>query len=215
MSLITEALQLRTSAPRVRSSSGESFPPLRRTPPAAKILFVLLLLCGGGVLAVWKGAWALEKIETLAGTRLSADAPVVASVESAPVPLVAAPADPAVSVAALPVPEPVPAKAGGEPAAVLPEELKPMDVNLSLALIEDERARQQIDEENQRKIESFLRRMDVQGVCHQGENSTALLDTVLVRPGDPVGDLGLSLKKIEVRRLVFADRDGREYTKSY
>jgi len=90
-----------------------------------------------------------------------------------------------------------------------------MDVNLSLALIEDERARQQIDEENQRKIESFLRRMDVQGVCHQGENSTALLDTVLVRPGDPVGDLGLSLKKIEARRLVFADRDGKEYTKSY
>jgi hypothetical protein len=97
----------------------------------------------------------------------------------------------------------------------LPAELEPMDVNLSLALIEDEKARQQLDEENQRKIDSFLRRMDIQGVCHQGENSTALLDTVLVRPGDPVGDLGLTLKMIELRRLVFADRAGREYTKSY
>jgi hypothetical protein len=94
----------------------------------------------------------------------------------------------------------------------LPE---PMDVNLTLSMIEDEKARQQLDEENQRKIDGFLRRMDIQGVCHQGENSTALLDTVLVRPGDPVGDLGLTLKMIEPRRLIFADRVGREYTKSY
>lgn len=94
----------------------------------------------------------------------------------------------------------------------LPE---PMDVNLTLSMIEDEKARQQLDEENQRKIESFLRRMDIQGVCHQGESSTVLLDTVLVRPGDPVGDLGLKLQTIEGRRLVFADRNGREYSKSY
>lgn len=106
-------------------------------------------------------------------------------------------------------------KAGAEKvlkAAALPE---PMDVNLTLSMIEDEKARQQLDEENQRKIESFLRRMDVQGVCHQGQNSTALLDTVLVRPGDPVGNLGLTLRRIETRRLVFSDRNGREYTKSY
>jgi hypothetical protein len=57
--------------------------------------------------------------------------------------------------------------------------------------------------------------MDIQGVCHQGENSTALLDTVLVRPGDSVGDLGLTLRMTGPRRLVFADRNGREYTKSY
>jgi len=104
-------------------------------------------------------------------------------------------------------------KAGEERAA--PAELQPLEVNLALALIEDEKARQQLDEENQKKIEGFLRRMDVQGVCHQGEDSTALVDTVLVRPGDPVGDFGLILKAIEDRRLVFADRNGREFSKSY
>jgi len=118
-----------------------------------------------------------------------------------------------------PVPEgkklSVSAEAAGAKSAALPEELQPMDVNLTLSMIEDEKARQQLDEENQRKIEGFLRRLDVQGVCHQGEDSTALLDTVLVRPGDQVGTMGLTLKTIEARRLVFADRNGREYTKSY
>ena len=143
----------------------------------------------------------------------------------APVPVVAAPVAENKAVAPAgsaqreirdPVPEgkkiSVSAEVAGAKSGDLPE---PMDVNLTLSMIEDEKARQQLDEENQRKIESFLRRMDIQGVCHQGENSTALLDTVLVRPGDSVGDLGLTLRMIGPRRLVFADRNGREYTKSY
>lgn len=222
MSLITEALQLRKSAPRARGPSGQSFPPMRGGSPAAKITLLLALLCLAVVLAVWKGPWALEQIEGLAGRPPSESVPVPKLAEI-PVPASAVPlAEPG---AATPVPEKSPSETaattvpggpdGGGKTTPLPEELQPMDVNLSLALIEDEKARQQLDEENQRKIESFLRRMDVQGVCHQGADSTALLDTVLVRPGDPVGDLGLTLKAIEVRRLVFADRNGREHTKNY
>jgi len=230
VSLITEALQLRAPAPRLRGSGGESFPPLRRTPPAAKVLLALVLVCAAGVLAVWKGAWVLEKIETLAGVRLPAIG-TAARPEPTPVPVpAAAPAIPEAPAVVAATAEAAGATAviGAEPKlkaepaaettaqpAPLPEELQPMDVNLTLALIEDEKARQQLDEENQRKIEDFLRRMDVQGVCHQGKDSSALLDAVLVRPGDPVGNVGLTLKTIETRRLVFADRNGREYTKSY
>lgn len=213
MSLITEALQLRKTAPRVRASAGESLPPLRRTPSTAKAVLVLVFLGGAAGLIFWMWPWADRPTPSLpVAVAPSAPAPSdgnTGQADSAPAGAGVTPTDPAEAD----TPNP-PAVAAEKPTA-LPAELEPMDVNLTLALIEDERARQQMDEENQRKIESFLRRMDVQGVCHQGDNSTALLDAVLVRPGDPVGDLGLSLKKIETRRLVFADRDGREYTKSY
>ena len=197
-------------------------------------MLVLAFLGAGGVLVFWKGTWALEQLEIIAGIQVhpSTSKPVVAAPEkpaepatpvtaaaattpqSQPLPVTTGPEVKSVAKDSTPVEKPAPASsevALAKPVA-LPE---PMDVNLTLSMIEDEKARQQLDEENQRKVESFLRRMDIQGVCHQGENSTALLDTVLVRPGDPVGDLGLTLRTIETRRLVFADRNGREYTKSY
>lgn len=233
MSLITEALQLRTATPRGRVSGGESFSPLRRRTPAAKVILLVVGLCLGGVGLFWKGGWALERLEGLAGIRWSTPAAVAVQAKTPTVPTAPPSAEPVsppvtgpVAQAASSAAEAVPSAAREaasaavavreekKPAAVS-EELQPMDVNLTLALIEDEKARQQLDEENQRKIESFLRRMDIQGVCHQGENSTALLDSILVRPGDAVGDLGLTLKMIEPRRMVFADRSGREYTKSY
>lgn len=233
MSLITEALQLRKANPRNRGAGGESFPPLRRPNPAGKVLLGLCLLCGVGVLIFWKGAWAVEQLENLVGIRVPQQP--LAPATSAPIPEESAklvtpiaaevPAKEEKPTAAVMEVNPLAAgpsvaekakvthtEAAPAKSADLPE---PMDVNLTLSMIEDEKARQQLDEENQRKIESFLRRMDIQGVCHQGENSTALLDTVLVRPGDPVGDLGLTLRMIEPRRLTFADRNGREYTKSY
>lgn len=228
MSLITEALQLRKNQPRSRTRSGESFPPMRRTSPVGPLLAGMVILAALVVLGFWKGMWLLEQVESLAGIRVSPPPPLSAPSAKASEP------SPQEKVVAAPTTKPgsgmsmEPAgevkstaedSAGLHPTVAkpvdLPEDLKPMDVNLSLALIEDEKARQQLDEENQKKIEGFLRKMDVQGVCHQGADSTAMVDTVLIRPGDPVGDFGLSLKTIEPRRLVFADRQGREYSKSY
>ena len=250
VSLITEALQLRKNQPRSRARPGESFPPMRRTSPVAKLFLVLVVLLVLVVVTFWKGLWLLEKVENLAGIQTTppvvratenmaaeetppkvtfgpvaeasvpgdvpaASAPVAQAVPARTEPATAKPISPPTIVAEPQAKGPGSAAPSPEKTAILPAELQPMDVNLSLALIEDEKARQQLDEENQRKIETFLRRMDVQGVCHQGSDSTALLDTMLVRPGDPVGDLGLTLRTIEARRLVFADRSGREYTKNY
>jgi hypothetical protein len=242
VSLLTEALQLRKNQPRSRVQSGESFPPMRGASPAGKLFALLGIVVGLVVLGFWKGTWLLEQVESLAGIRANVPAAVVAekavavetpstrgvarALETAK-PAIAAeeavarnsgpggiPGNPVAAATVAPL-EQAPAAVAPKKPVGLPAELEPMDVNLSLALIEDEKARQQLDEENQRKIESFLRKMDVQGVCHQGEDSTAMVDTVLVRPGDPVGDFGLTLRTIEPRRLVFADRQGREYSKSY
>lgn len=232
MSLITEALQLQKGAPRGRSSPRESFSPLRRSRPTLKVILGLAVFCAGGVLIFWKGSKALALIENMAGIHISPSvaaplAPTTSMEVSAPsVPVTVPPEAPAL------VP-PVPSEGGrkSETAALdvpkktevvsdsnsgpLSDELKPMDVNLSMSMIEDEKARQQLEEENRKKIDAFLRKLDVQGICHQGESSTALLDTVLVRVGDRVGDQGLILKKIESRRLIFSDRQAREYSKNY
>ncbi len=228
MSLITEALQLRKNQPRSRTRTGESFPPMRRTSPVGPLLVGMVILAALVVLGFWKGTWLLEQVESLAGIRVSPppplSAPLAKPLEPSPQEkVVAAPTtkpgsgmsmEPAGEVGRTTVDSAGPDSTAAKPVD-LPEDLKPMDVNLSLALIEDEKARQQLDEENQKKIEGFLRKMDVQGICHQGADSTAMVDTVLIRPGDPVGDFGLTLKTIEPRRLVFADRQGREYSKSY
>ena len=223
MSLITEALQLKKNNPRNVGGGGQSFPPMRRTPVSLVWILLAVLSCGGVIVAAWKGTWLLEKAEALAGFASPSGAAPAASPAPAPSPESVPVATPSPSQ---PMPVAAEAVAAGEKGSVpatekageakeAPAELQPLEVNLALALIEDEKARQQLDEENQKKIEGFLRRMDVQGVCHQGEDSTALVDTVLVRPGDPVGDFGLILKAIEDRRLVFADRNGREFSKSY
>lgn len=221
MSLITEALQLKKNNPRNVGGGGQSFPPMRRTPVSLVWILLAALSCGGVMVAAWKGAWLLEKAEALVGfapppgvtpAKTSVSSPETGPVASLP-PFQSMPVVAEAVAAGEKGSAPVTEKVGEGKAA--PAELQPLEVNLALALIEDEKARQQLDEENQKKIEGFLRRMDVQGVCHQGEGSTALVDTVLVRPGDSVGDFGLILKAIEDRRLVFADRNGREFSKSY
>ena len=68
MSLLTDALRLREERRLPKGGTGPSFPPFRGPNRGYWLggIFVLILFLVGG-LAFWKGTWAVDKLEELAG----------------------------------------------------------------------------------------------------------------------------------------------------
>ena len=280
MSLITEALRLRSGERAAPGNGRTRFPPLRKRSPVFKLLLVVAGMGGLVVLGFWKGAEGLETLERLAGIPTHRADPVAAlpAVPEAKAPVTSpavtmAPVEAQVAEAATEPPatsadvrgaqarvaeaaaeppaasadvrgaqagmpeaaaSPAPAKVGvGETlartdnliqraaqsapgaAGSRDQDLEPILINLALGVIEDEKQRQQMEEEQVERVQLFLRSLEVQGVCLQESESTAILNGELVRIGDTFGALGLKLKMIDNRRLVFADRSGKEFPKSY
>lgn len=242
MSLITDALGLRQRRAGKKIARADQLPPFRPMRPQRGLLagFAGLLLIG--LLVYWRGAEAYQWLEHIvlgmpAQMGEVAAAPALPPPEPSPVPETAAVSAPA-PVAPTPAGgkteaaeeknETVPggnvAATGTEPA----EQKKPATpglmagddlstINVSLAPTKEEREKiQKIKEaERVREVEDYLRRVQIQGVSEDGEDSRVLIDGQLVGLGEKTPLLDLVLEKVEADQIIFHDTDGKKFIKSY
>lgn len=243
MSLITDALGLRQRRGGKKIARQEPLPPFRPARPqrAAAIAVAVLLAAGG--LVFWRGPQALEWLENLvldlpgakkvaeplrlpapapgggevsaekAADRKDGEMPVVK--ESTPVPGETPPASLVPATTGVATPEPEKKKEEAADGRAESAEAGSISVSLAPTKEEEEKIRRLQEEERVREVREYLRRVQIQGVSEDGEDSRVLMDGQLVGLGEKTPLLDLILDKVEPGQILFRDVDGKQYPKSY